>query len=223
MDDRFHQSSWQHLHLACEVHRASAHKRAFACCEGDISGQIHFSLALNFSVRMHQFGNWWLHTFGRDSSVRKGRPLRDALAFRRHVLRLCLSRLPHPTENGGGVAWWRCICQSMWSTNQNTSPQSTAIRDCVVGTRLSTYPRHNWTGADKAWPEFVSLDAVHRILTDVWPRYCGTPTRGCANCASERPCVSTTHKCSNCVCRRRSVEHLFAPLDLFTQMVPRSC
>ncbi len=47
-----------------------------------------------------------------------------------------------------------------------------ALQRCVAGRRVGTYPRSRWTGGDQAWDDFIMLDAIHGICSEIWPRWC---------------------------------------------------
>lgn len=182
--DEGHQ--WQSLFFACEVHKVSiVHRRTFSICDDDISGQVHLSLAVNLGTGMLMFGRL-LRAFVRERLVvMRGRPPRAAQEYRQHLLRLCmargsrllakrlyLSRLPNGDWRKREVVEVYVPEHVSVDRSRIAEVVGDALQQCVAGAHLTTYPRHRWTKADRALDDCIMLDAIHGLLSAVFPLWC---------------------------------------------------
>lgn len=174
--------------------------KVFALCEEDIHGQIHWSLSLRFGTNMIRFGRLLEEYVKQKIVIRRGAPPAAAMAFKRHVLRLCLSHGPRllarklcllQMANGD----WRRKDEitvflpdhAEYDANVVKATVAQAMRACLAGARPSTYPRHRWTGAEAAWSEWCLLEAVHGLGSAVWALYCQGPQAVASSAAGGAP------------------------------------
>lgn len=182
---------WQHLLLPCAVHQlATTHKRTFALCESDISGQINFSLALNFGTNLCVFGALLQDYVKTHLVVKRGAPPDDAVRHRKHLFRLSMARgsrllarrlalqlLPNGDWRKRGCVEVYMPDGVPYSHARIADVVAGAIHQCLAASRFCTYPRHRWTRGDRAWDEFIMLESVHGLASAVWPKFCAEISR----------------------------------------------
>lgn len=85
---------WEHISLPCEVNQtASAQKTTFdGLCKADVSGQINWALTINCNTNFKVFGALIRDYVKENVVIVRGRPPADAIAYRRHIMNLCMQR-----------------------------------------------------------------------------------------------------------------------------------
>lgn len=178
---------WEHMVLPCEVHQtASAHKRAFdGLCTADVSGQIHWALTINASTNSKVFGLVIREYVKESMVIIRGRPPADAVAYRRDIMNLCMQRgskilsrrlslelLPNGDWRKRGVVEVYIPENVPCDHERIREVVSSAIHQSLASCHMTVFPRHRWTNGDKAFDNFILLEALHGLVSAVWQRFC---------------------------------------------------
>lgn len=174
------------LHNACEVHlTASCFKKVLdISIPESISGQIHFGLSVNFGTNMQTWASQLRRVVRQRLVIKHGQPSQAALDFKRSLLRLCLAHGPrrlerlmsmHALPNGD----WRNVKDvevyvpvgSSYCPERILDVVSAGIVSVTPTSKMTLWPRHRWTKADKALSQFVLLEGCHGLCSAASPGF----------------------------------------------------
>ena len=182
LNDKDPASAWKRLAITCEVHRiAGVHKKTFGMVDGLISGQINWAMALNTGTNFTRWGKHLKAVVKSKIVFRRGQTSASALAYRKHILRLCASHCPRllarrlalcmlPNGDWRNTSDIEIFMPDGIAFDAETVRESVAesLRKCLAGRRYRIYPRSRWTRCDEAWDQFLLLEGCHGLARAAW-------------------------------------------------------
>jgi hypothetical protein len=174
---------WRGFQWFCEVHVvATCFEHTFSPMELFISGLINSALSLNFGSHILRFRNL-VRTHILSHIIWRDTPLAiSADTWKMHVLRifmrtgrkknyrmaLLLKLAPGDWRNRSGV---EVFLKPGEDPNTVARLVADGLSMGLVSSKFNEWPRHRWKGADIAVNQFGLLDAVHGILSWVYPLF----------------------------------------------------
>ena len=174
---------WFRLPLVCEVHQtALINKKTFATSPRAIQGQIHLAMALNFGTGMATWARLLRLIVFERVEILRGTPSCEAQAYRRQLLRLCLSRGSRLVEKRAALAtlpngdWRRRDAIEVYvpvgaviDEGRIKHVVASSLTSILCNSKLTVYPRHRWTKGDVAFDEVILMEGIHGVASAVWP------------------------------------------------------
>lgn len=179
-------SSWQTLHVNCEVHKTSScHTKTFVLVDDCISGMVHCALSLRNGTAMGRFRAALKQEIESRFAVRYGRPSRDALSYKRQIVRLfvnhganlatrqvLLALCPNGDWRKPVVEYYQTPGLGQPETEEGMLEHTTAgLVTALCASQPHIYPRHRWTGADLAVDALAVFEACHGLLSSTYRRF----------------------------------------------------
>ena len=183
------------LHVFCEVHMTSGcHQKLFSIPELDktVHGLINTALALRSGPAMMRFRKCLRDEVSSRLQVLHGAPTRAAQRYTSSVLTMFAQRGPNIDQkrlllqlcpNGD----WRAQQVQYYVDPTGCGPQAESdvvdfvvagLASALVSSQPPLYPRHRWTGADRATDEVALVECVHKLMSTTFLRYAASFTSG---------------------------------------------
>jgi len=169
--------------LHCEVHMTTGvHSKTYDFVPECIRGQIHFALAVNVGTGLTTFQQALTNVVRSRLRIRRGSPPAGAIAYRKHLLRLCMSRGARLVERRLALVtlpngdWRRQDCVEVYlpegvdcDVEQIMVVVSQALVCVLAGASFTVYPRHRWTRADESFDQVCLLEGIHGLASATFP------------------------------------------------------
>ena len=115
--------------------------------------------------------------------IKRGAPPRDIIPYKKHLLKLCLSRGTNLVEKrlalfGLPNGDWQRRDIQIWvpegvdvDASRVADVVAAALQRVVTGTRMRVYRKDRWTGAADSMDFFLLLEGIHNLAAQTWPKF----------------------------------------------------
>jgi len=172
------------LQSLCHLHMdAKTHSDSLRFTQAAVSGMVNISMSLQLSGDSTRFQTCLAEVIAARIVVIVGYPGDDAERHRQHVLDM-FSRGPEATlqkqllnSTLPSGRWWKTDVVEIWMPQglpdgtclqQWKKKKGEALASTLLPGTFHVYPRHRWTGAEKAVSEVALLACFHDVLTPTW-------------------------------------------------------
>eukprot|EP00959_Pyramimonas_sp_CCMP1952_P453212 9467863-Pyramimonas_sp.AAC.1 len=184
------------LHIHCEIHKTSGvHEDVFELpeLEPNISGMINCALAMRNSSAMDRFRKCMKEEITSRILILPGRPSQEAEVYKMNIMqvfvthgeriamkRVLLTMCPNGDWRHERVEFYKDRFPGFTNADDAAIIEfvTTGLMTALVATQPSTYPRHRWTGADRAIDELAIVEACHKLLSTTFMRFAASYAKG---------------------------------------------
>lgn len=174
-------AGWKRLSVTCFIHKAAIiHTHVFSCVEEVVSGQVNLALCVNQGVGISALGRHLRSYVAGHLRILRGSCPKDAIPYKRQLLRLCLGRGTRLLEKKA-VLWalpngdWR-VCGEIQIYIPEGAPADVAkITDTIaqalelvlLGCRFVVFPRSRWTQRHCSRSDVVVRGVAQLVVRDL--------------------------------------------------------
>ena len=176
------------LHLLCGVHAtAGCYTKTFALLNPHITGVIRAALALRTGAAMSRFRDCLRMEIASRLAVKDGLAPAGALQYKVAVCRLFVSHGRSVVTRRALLALcpngeWRVSSVEYYHGPRGRQLNDEAILDtlteglvvALASSQPTLYNRSKWTGSDMAVDDLGIFEAVHRLLSTTFARFCAS-------------------------------------------------
>ena len=181
------------LHLLCAVHAtAGVYDRCFSLVDAHITGVIRAALALRSGAAMARFRACLREEIGSRLEIKTGFPSAAASNYKKQACRLFVSHGQAALTRRALLALcpngdWRASSVQYHASSeeqQRLSPDevkehlTNGLVVALASSQPALYNRSKWTGSDMAVDDLGIFEAVHRLLSTTFARFCASYQSG---------------------------------------------
>ena len=181
------------LHILCNIHASAlVYGKVFKMLDPQITGLIRVALSLRCGGAMTRFRAALRAEIDSRLEVLNGNPPAEAIADKKRVMRLFVSHGSAVATRRALLALcpngeWRAPKVQYYVRSSTSQPRSRAailehvtsgVMVALASAQPALYNRSKWTGCDLAVDDLGVFEAVHRLLSTTYCRFCASYASG---------------------------------------------